>query len=446
MHPTRFQTLIILLATILAVVIPAGCGKESRLNKPAMVTFAGWGNKFEIGLMNDLIAKFERENPDIRVKFVYVPSSNYEPVLLTMMAGGSAPDVFYIAPSMLSDMLSKHVLLQLDTYIAGSKLVKLEDYFPQTIVPYRWDGEHFGKGGLYGICKDWSPDCLVYYNKSLFRKAGIPYPDGSWTRDEFVNIAKKLTVRDANGRTVQFGVYNNSPLEQWVWESGGKFFSSDGTKCQLESPEVLKAAQFAADLSNKWHVAPDYGEAQQGATDVMFETGRAAMCFYGMWYAPQFKESIKDFDWGVTTPPRDVKDVYLSGAMVGYGIYSKTPHPKDAWRFMEFLVGPHGQAAVAGIGFNIPSNRNIAYSPVFTKNSHVSQEVIQTFLKAGEKTRFTQLSPYINLSEFNIYFLSQWDLVMMGQESVPDAMGIIKGQINQAIKDNMSIMGKRGRP
>jgi multiple sugar transport system substrate-binding protein len=357
-----------------------------------------------------------------------------------MMAGGEAPDVFNVQPSTLGEMLTKRVLLELDPYIARSKAVHLEDFYPQTLAPYRWDGTRYGRGPLHGICKDWTPDNLIYYNKNLFDQAGIPYPDGSWNRAQFVEIAQKLTRRDSAGRIVQFGVYNNCSPEQWVWESGGRYFTEDRRRCLLDTPEVIAGLQFSSDLSNKWHVAPGYAEAQQGSVNVMFETGRVAMCFYGQWMAPQFRANIKDFAWGVATPPHDRQDVYLSGGMVGYGIYARTPHPEAAWRFMESLVGPVGQAARARIGWNIPSNRDIARGPLFQDNPDLDRNVTATFLGAVDRTSLFDLNPYISPQEFDLYFAPQWEMVMLGEKSVPEAMQAATRQINQAIQDNQNLM------
>ena len=402
------------------------------------IVLAGWGNTQEVAMLNQLMADFEAGNPDIKVKFIHI-QQNFNTVLLTMMAGGRSPDIFYVAPVTLGSMLSKGVLLNLEPYLEKSQLVGVEDFFPQTVEPYRWDGKHFGQGPIYGLCKDWSPDFLIFYNKNLFDEAGIPYPDGSWTRAEFVEIARRLTKRDEQGRIIQFGVYNNANPEQWIWQSGGRIFSADRMRVLLESPEVIEALQFAADLSTRWHVAPGYAEQAQSPVNVMFETGRVAMCFYGQWFVPQFRKNIKSFAWGVTTPPRHKVDIYLSGGMVGYGIYAHTKHPQEAWRFMEYLVGPQGQEAIAKIGWNIPGRRETAYSPIFVENPNLDAEITQTFLEAAERTELFHRSPYINPTEYNLLFLPEWELVMLGEKSVPKALADAARKINQAIRDNMAL-------
>ena len=73
-------------------------------------------------MLNPLMADFEAGNPDIKVKFIHI-QQNFNTVLLTMMAGGRAPDIFYVAPVTLGNMLSKGVLLNLEPYLEKSQLV-----------------------------------------------------------------------------------------------------------------------------------------------------------------------------------------------------------------------------------------------------------------------------------------------------------------------------------
>ena len=106
---------------------------------------------------------------------------------------------------------------------------------------------------------------------------------------------------------------------------------------------------------------------------------------------------------------------------------------------MEYLVGPQGQEAIAKIGWNIPGRRKTAYSPIFVENPNLNAEITQTFLKAAERTELFHRSPYINPTEYNLLFLPEWELVMLGEKSVPAALADAARKINQAIRDNMAL-------
>ena len=46
----------------------------------------------------------------------------------------------------------------------------------------------------------------MFYSRTLFRKAGIPEPTANWTRKDFLRMARKLTLRDEQGRVTQYGL------------------------------------------------------------------------------------------------------------------------------------------------------------------------------------------------------------------------------------------------
>lgn len=417
----------------------SGCGKSDP-DGVVTITFTIHANNEGAVLIHECIEEFEAENPGIRVRLVHLVSK-YEQVLLTMMAGGRGPDVFMMTPHVMESYVSKGILMPLDDLVEESDVIDLDNYFPQTVDAYRFDGLHFGQGELYGLCKDWSPDRLVFYNKTLFDEAGIPHPTADWTREEFVEIAKRLTVRDNRGRTLQYGVYNNCEPMQWIAQSGGSLFTEDMTQAALDSPEALDGLRFSADLITRHRVAPGMGDAAQtGTENVMFETGRVAMVFYGMWMVPILQRNVRDFDWGVVTPPRHVRDVYTCMAMAGYGINARTNHPEEAWKFFEFMAGPRGQQKHARMGWNIPSDRNIAHGPDFRDNPDLPSDVVEVFLSALPRTELIQINPFVLRGEMDMFFRPQWDLVLLGERSVEDAMARANRDLNRAIRANIAIM------
>jgi ABC-type glycerol-3-phosphate transport system substrate-binding protein len=158
--------------------------------------------------------------------------------------------------------------------------------------------------------------------------------------------------------------------------------------------------------------------------------------------SPTFSKEIKDFRWSVTTPPRHRNEVYISNGMVGYGVYAKTAHPKETLRLLEFLVGTKGQERMARMAWNIPSNRKVAESDAFLNNPTVDRKVTDIFLEASKHTRLFSRSPYVPPKEFDLYFYGEWDQMMLGKKTPEKAMGDAAKQINQAIRDNMAILGK----
>ena len=176
-----------------------------------------WGDKNEDKIVAKLVADFERENPDIRIVRSNVGSpAQLATKLQTMLAAGDPPDVFYLESERLADLASKGLLADMEQFIEADKVaadvlvgrgdrlqtgptdvvpdnrVNLDDFFTPVVDAFRFDGHQVGRGPLYGLPKDFTT-VGFYYNKDLFRRAGVPLPpaDG-WTWDQFVAAAEKI--------------------------------------------------------------------------------------------------------------------------------------------------------------------------------------------------------------------------------------------------------------
>src|SRR5262249_13372569 len=106
---------------------------------------------------------------------------------------------------------------------------------------------------LYGLPADLTP-MVMFYNRDLFAATGVPEPAPSWTWDDWLADAKKLTVT-SNGQVSRHG----TAIGNWsamVWGNGGELVSPDGKRLLLDSPQAAAGVQFAADMINVHHVAP----------------------------------------------------------------------------------------------------------------------------------------------------------------------------------------------
>ncbi len=136
-------------------------------------------------------------------------------------------------------------------------------------------------GKPYFLTKDYSP-LAIYYNKTLFDKAGVAYPKEGWTWADLQNAAVKLT--SGSGPTAQYGIVLpgnwTRAVEPFVFQNGGDVTSPDGTKTSgyLDSPASVAAHQYYVDLYNKYHVSPSPADMSTTFKGVdLFQTGKAAM-------------------------------------------------------------------------------------------------------------------------------------------------------------------------
>lgn len=300
------------------------------------VKFMYWGSTEEVAAVENAIKSFEEAYPDIKVEGINVPSSDYYTKLTAMIAGGEAPDISYSG--------SWKLTLGEDGYIWDfNELAKEYPEMAQDgLLEYcEWKWSETESAGPYQACV--TPSLM--YNKEIFEECGVELPptkaEDAWTWDEFVNVAKQLTI-DYNGKNAldpefdaenikQFGV---SFMTDWqgymplVLSNGGNYLSEDGTEFGLNKPEAVEAIQKLADLINVEHVNPTKAQsANMPATATALQTKRVAMCVNGSWTHADL--AATDMDWGVGVLPQ-MGDTYKTFFQGGSLIIFKNAEDLDA--------------------------------------------------------------------------------------------------------------------
>ncbi len=312
------------------------------------LVLASWGSQEEIQAYQQVLRVFQEKNPGIRVEYINIPSNEYLAKITAMMAAGSPPDVFFINNIDFPGLASRGVLKPLDPFIQRDKY-PTGDIFPGILKAFQWGGAQ------YGLPRDVS-NLVVFYNRNLLRKAGLPDPKPDWTWDDFLRYAKALTV-EKDGKRVQWGVsFQTFYLfwEPWVWSAGGRFYSPDHSKFLLNSPPSVEGLQFYLDLRYKHHVAPTPEEAQDRGAFTMFLNGQTGMIVDGRWRVPTLKARAK-FDFDVVPFPRgkagSIVDIDGSGWVMAAG----TRNPEAAWKLLSFLAGPEASQIFTKTGLIIPA-------------------------------------------------------------------------------------------
>jgi len=312
------------------------------------LVLASWGSQEEIQAYQQVLRLFQERNPGIQVEYINIPSNEYLAKITAMMAAGTPPDVFFLNNIDFPGMASRGVLRPLDPFLKRDRY-PTGDIFPGILKAFQWEGVQ------YGLPRDVS-NLVVFYNRNLLRKAGLPDPRPDWTWEDFLRYAKALTL-EKDGRRVQWGVsFQTFYLfwQPWVWSAGGRFYSPDHSKFLLNSPASLEGLQFYLDLRYKHRVAPTPEEAQDRGAFTMFLNGQTGMIVDGRWRVPTLKARAK-FDFDVVPFPRgkagSIVDIDGSGWVMAAG----TKNPEAAWKLLSFLAGPEASQAFTKTGLIIPA-------------------------------------------------------------------------------------------
>ncbi|HHT48529.1 MAG TPA: sugar ABC transporter substrate-binding protein [Firmicutes bacterium] len=288
-----------------------------------------------------LIQEFEKRHPEIKVEVFDMPASEYPDKMLIMLAGGEDIDVFYAKdPTMYGGLVLRKQIRPLNDLIARDKLdlsgyggnldnVKIDDQIYG--LPYRGDF--------------W----ILFYNKDLFDRFGVPYPTNNMTWSEFRKTAKALTSGEGASRT--YGAYIHT------WASTYFVFGLQKNIGDLvEGPySMLKdGLELAYQIQTVDKSAADYATNRSMGAHYrgLFEQGNIGMLYMGTWYMQALvhdaKEGLHNVNWGIVRIPQwEGVEHSTIGNVTPVVINAKTKKMEAAWELAKFLGGKDGAAILA---------------------------------------------------------------------------------------------------
>ncbi|WP_029688014.1 ABC transporter substrate-binding protein [Thermoanaerobacter sp. A7A] len=347
-----FVLTIFLLATVLA-----GCSssknntssanetntQKHQTQKPVTIKLGMWSSSpAEKKIVDDQIAKFKEKYPNIDVQIETIVG-DYMQKLQAELASNTAPDIFYLDSMPAPQLMSSGVLEPLDDYIKKYN-VDVNDFEPALLSAFQWDGK------TYGLPKDFNTLAL-FYNKDMFKAAGINEPPKTW--EELRDVAKKLTKDGVKGLVLSADL---ARFDAFINQNGGSVYQ-DG-KVTLNLPENAQALDFYVGLITKDKVADTPQNMGEGWNGDAFAAKKAAMAIEGGWMIPFLKEKAPDLNYGIAELPAG-KQKSTMAFTVAYVMNKNSKHKDEAFKLIEFLTGKEGQQFVVDSGLALPSRKSM---------------------------------------------------------------------------------------
>ena len=364
-----FKTVKILFTSIILAMLACGCAsKDSKVH----LQFSSWGSKSEIDILKPMLAEFEKENTDIKIDFMHIPQ-NYFQKLHLLFASNTSPDVVF---------LNNHYL---PVYVNAGKLEDLTNYnlIDQNFYPKAVEAMS-RNGKIYAVPRDIS-NLVLFYNKDIFDKNHLPYPNANTTFNDFLILARAATDHEKG----IFGIsFEEDPLFYlpYLMSEGGGLLSNDGQTEILNTTESQNGLNFYADLRNKYHVAPRQSESASATMAQMFLQGKLAMHLSGRWLVPKYRESA-DFDWDVAPFPKGTKGSIVPLDASGWAISKASKHKEEAARLIKYLSSKENLEKFALSGLIVPAREDAAKSKSFLDGKHPYNA--QIFLEAAKTSKPT---------------------------------------------------------
>lgn len=327
------------------------------------LTFLISGDPTDEAAYQGLINAFAAEHDDIAVNLINIPSSgDFRKRLAADFAAGTPPDLFLINYRNLGRFAASGAVEPLTDYLAKSTLIKTDDYYPQALAAFQWNGEQ--------ICMPQNISSpVIYYNKELFDAAGLSYPTDAWTWDGFLETAVIMTqdtdndsVTDIYGFGIDATIVRAAPF---IWMNGGDLVDDPAapTHLTLDTPESKEALAWFMALQLVHQVTPNAVAEEAESSLSRFMNGRLAMFMDSRRAVPEFR-TIDAFDWDVAALPLGKTPATILHADA-FCLAAAGQQKDAAWTFLEFANSEAGQTILAGTGRTVPSRVALATSPVF---------------------------------------------------------------------------------
>ena len=373
--------------------------------------------------------------------------------LIVQCATGTGPDVIDVyGMAHMMTLVEAGVLVDLTPYAAKGGFGPGNTYPPMA-------GSLVVDGKQYRYPCNVGANCVIY-NPDVFDDHGVPYPAAGWTYEEFIRLSKRIVAGPGKSGRRHLAVANFSNM--WMFNDllighGGRYFTPDGLRSRLDSPESIAALRLYHDMMHVHRVIPTPAEAAamssqggwgSGAIS-WFSNGQAAMIFIGRWYlcqAPLYanlrkapKDPNSDLKLRTVRLPRPAGRA--SSGFCGTraaGINITSPHPNAALKFIQYLASREYGQVIVHDGDALPPNPALARTGRDLVNACAQDPNFhQPFIDALPPARPLDFSGFIDAGQVDRWVSEIISKVENRLVTPEDGLRALAGEINQRIRRNL---------
>ena len=353
------RMLAVLMTGIIGMGMLSGCGSSSSEeksndsgngNEKVEITF--WDNyadTIHTDVYEKIISDFEKENPNITVKYVPLPADQEKSKYDVAIQGNTTPDCGVIYQYWMNDFIVQDALLPLDDYTEGD--TSLLDTFVDSMKATAPDGKYYSLP-FYVV-----PPAL-WYNTQMLEEKNIEVPT---TWDEVFDAVPLLTDKEDGvyGFSIRGGAGSSQQLEQMLYQYSGitDMFDKNG-KSTINDPKHVEFLEKFAALYNKYTPESDITNASTEMISA-FDSGSAAMIFHNIGSYGQHRDTLGEGKFGAAVNLKSVDDtnVIVSNGVASLSVFKNSKHPEEAYKFTKYLTEHSANSYFNETLGSIPTNK-----------------------------------------------------------------------------------------
>ncbi|HET7771145.1 MAG TPA: sugar ABC transporter substrate-binding protein [Chloroflexota bacterium] len=429
----------------LALTPLAACGGSGQSAQPqdaggppVELLFMRPANQAAADAYNAQVDAFNKKQTRYRGRFeapALAQGETWETKLTTMIAGDAAPDVFLSGQEAMPQFASNGTLFNLDNHMKrDAKEVDANDFFPSHLGGGKWLGKQMA------LTADGCA-LLTYYNATIFQQAGVPAPRPTWTWNDYLDAARRTTVKDASGTVTSAGSIPAGGTNQfwlWLWSNGADLFSNDLRQVRVTEPAALEALQFVVDLTQRHGAAvnsPGVSVGNQPEINGKVGVWQANRGFFGN------LQNVTSWKFNVMPFPRAPRTgqsttVNVAGQL---SIARNNKRPDAAWEWLKFLTSTDAQIIRSTVQQGgCPSRKSATQHKSYTDFGPPALESLsgnKTFADVLSDPKMARFIPqYIGMTDATTIFLKHFNAALRGEQALPPAMEAAKRELEDLLR------------
>jgi len=356
-------------AAVLALGLTAACGGGSGSSQSQSSTgpIKVWlsNNPEEIAWGKAMVKEWNAKHADQKVTAQEIPAGKTsEEVIGAAITAGNAPClVFNTSPAAVPQFEKQGGLVPLDSFAGAKQYIESRSGGSA-------DQYTSPDGKFYQIPWKQNP-VMIFYNKDLFKKAGLdPSKPQLATYDQFLAASKKIVAGKAASSAI--APAPTSEFFQSWFDFYPLYAAESGGKQTVENKKATFNDAAGKDVWNFWAQMYKKGYAPQEAySGDAFADKKAAMAVVGPWAISVYKGKV---NWGVVpVPTKDgmpASQVHTFTDAKNIGLYSACKNQKTAWNVMKFATSKEQDGKLLETTGQMPIRKNLAstYSSYFASH------------------------------------------------------------------------------
>ncbi len=398
--------------------VSAAPEESTESEEPVTISFVNYsaieGNAETIEKIKET---FETQNPNIKVEIETLGYDDYYTQLQTRIAGSNAPDCFELEYSPFISFADEGVLYDISGMMSG---IDTNVVSQSSLDAFKYNDANVALPYSYSTC-------ILVYNKDLFDKADIAYPDDTWTWEDIntAGAAIKALGNDYFGIIQPVSTYE---MFKTVAQNGGSLLNEDNTQFTVNSPENVETLTYLCDRILSTNIAPT--AKQMGSLDEwgVFMQGNTGMIVTGIWCFTRFAEEC-DFAWDICVEPGNTTKAthYFAN---GLAVSASSQKAEAAYKWIEFLSTGHDMAmARVEAGWELPC---ASYDDVLAlylettppDNKQAVFDSLQYVVGQPQITEFSQMGDILN---------TELQAAAAGQKTPQQALDDAQAELESAI-------------